>query len=360
MVGQQSESMRVVPDTSERCLSILLWNTCNAQCAHCGPLSAPSDKTRNSRELISRLIQEAESLYGPGWTLSLSGGEPFLHFEELTSIIREARSHNGYTTMISNAYWARDFECARQSLLPLVQNGLKILSISADSYHDPYISFDRVVNALRAGESLGLRMTVRCVGSATSSASEIMNRLRTAGVFYVHVMEMPLVREGRGALRPDNEYLLLEHLPEGRCPSASLTIDASSNAMVCCNGGGSDKSLQLGSAVTRTLSDLEYSFASDPVINFLKKSGPAAAIDFLDEQEQSEIRSDRYVNECDLCMKIFNGARGCLVRRQIESRFLSSMQGEIVRIKRVAENRQNTDQTGSVDELGLLVEQHAD
>jgi hypothetical protein len=252
-----------------------------------------------------------------------------LRYEELKSIVIEAHSKHGYTTLVTNAYWAISREAALAKIIPLVEHGLKIMSISSDVYHDPFIPFKRVATAVEIAQHVGLKVTIRSVGSKVAHASEIMDRLRNHGISYVDVMEMPLVPEGRGAKLPREDFLLSDKFPSGRCPSATMTMDASSNAMVCCNGGGSDPSLQLGNAENLSLLDLEYKFATDPVINFLRNNGPAKAIDFLPERERERFLASRYVNECDLCIRLFEGEQGMDLRKEIEEDFMVKMKSAV-------------------------------
>lgn len=253
----------------------------------------------------------------------MSGGEVFLYYDELKDLIELAFQNGGYTTLVTNGFWATSVDVAVEKLRPLVSSGLSFVSVSADKFHDPYVPFDRVVNTIKAAQAVGLRNSIRVVGSATSSAADIMSRLREAGVFYVDVMEMPLIREGRAALIPPSEFLVGSELPRGVCPSATLTINPAGDAMVCCNGGGSNASLTVGSIHSRTLEELEMRFASDPVLDFLNRYGPLNAVAKDEEMFAEIVAEGPFVSECELCTIAFRGERGRKLRSILEREFLN-------------------------------------
>src|ERR1700680_5314912 len=98
--------MATLPSSCQQTLGMLVWNTCNARCAHCGPESGPKDRTTLAHEKVIELISEASRIYDPGWCLSLSGGEIFIYYDRLREYVRLAYEGKGYSTLITNCFWA--------------------------------------------------------------------------------------------------------------------------------------------------------------------------------------------------------------------------------------------------------------
>lgn len=321
--------MRPIAIKTEDCLSLLIWNTCNARCAHCGPMSGPKDKTGITHEKTLDLIREAGHLYHRGWCLSLSGGEIFLHYDRLLEYASLAQSLGGYTTLITNGYWATSVAVAEEKLRPLKAADLRLLGLSADRFHEPYIPLQRIKNAITAANEIGIPVQLRSVASRSGRLSDVLKGIEDAHPWFVQFMEMPLIPDGRARDIDESELFLKDEIPGGACPAASLTLNPSGDAMVCCNGGGSYEPLQLGNIRNYSLRDLEYRFATDPTLLFLRNVGPKAVLEHLPKHERERLESKRYVNECHLCLEIFSGKYGGSAKRSIERDFLSTMASTI-------------------------------
>jgi hypothetical protein len=61
-----------------------------------------------------------------------------------------AKSFGLYSKVATNAYWAKTPKMALAKLGQLKENGLEILAVSADVYHQEFVPFQRVMNAVRA------------------------------------------------------------------------------------------------------------------------------------------------------------------------------------------------------------------
>ncbi|WP_417398207.1 radical SAM protein [Gimesia chilikensis] len=288
-------------------LSIMPWNTCNARCAHCGPDSGPHDKTGLSHNRVLELIRDASEEYQSPWCLSLSGGEIFLYYDRLLEYCKTASEGGGYTTLITNCYWAKTVERAKELLKPLIDNKLLILGVSYDKFHDPYIDPEYVKNAIRAARELHLKCHVRSVATKSNRMVDVMQRLTDGHLWYVDFMEMPCVPAGRAIKEVSaDELIFADEFPAGRCPAASLTINPKGDGMICCNSAGEIPEMNVGNVKEHSLPQLEDSFRFSPLVGFLCRKGPAAALDFLSDDEKLELKEKQYVSVCHLCHDIFN------------------------------------------------------
>lgn len=286
-------------------LALLPWNTCNARCAHCGPNSGPKDRTRIAHDDIMTLIREAGARYaGSEWCLSLSGGEIFLHYDELLSFCREAKKLGGYTTLITNGFWASSVERAVEMLRPLKDAELRILGMSVGQYHRQYIPPAHVANAIKAAREVGIRPHIRMASTKSFRLWQMMQELSQHGLWFVDFMEMPITPAGRAEFEIDVSELVLEdELPTGGCPAPGLTINPQGEGMYCCNGAG-EYGLSVGNIRDHTYGELEERFNGSLLLDFLLKFGPAKALDLLDSADAERLRAKKYVSVCHLCMEV--------------------------------------------------------
>lgn len=290
----------------ERGITIFPWNACNAQCAHCSQNSAPTDNTYISHDKMLSLIKEASEVYGAGWCLALSGGEVFLDYQRLVEYVKAVSNHDGVTNVITNCYWASSVERALELLKPLVSNNLRLLGISTDLFHKQFVSTDKIINAIQAAKLLNLPVNIRVVSTKSHRLSNILMEIERCEPWFVRFIEMPIIPVGRGSNLQETEFFLSDSLPEGTCRAPELAINSYGDAMICCNGGGDYKSLQLGNIANHKLSVIEEKFNNNKIIDFLVNKGPAKTLDFLDQPEKNWVESQKYVNVCHLCIKLFS------------------------------------------------------
>jgi hypothetical protein len=286
-------------------LAVLPWNTCNARCAHCGPNSGPKDRTRISHDDVIKLIREAGARYaGKDWCLSLSGGEIFLHYDELLRFCQEAKRLGGYTTLITNGFWATSVEKAEQMLTPLKAADLRILGMSVGRYHSEYIPPERVAFAIKAARRIGLRPHIRMAATKSFRLWQMMSVLAEHGLWFVDFMEMPITPAGRAEFEIDvNEFMVEDELPLGGCPAPGLTINPQGEGMFCCNGAG-EYGLSVGNIRNYSYDQLEERFDGSLLLDFLLKFGPAKALDLLEPDDAARLRTRKYVSVCHLCTEV--------------------------------------------------------
>lgn len=271
-------------------------------------MSGPKDRTRIAKDKVLNLIdQAAEKYFGSGkeWCLSLSGGEIFIHYDELLLFCQEAKKRNGYTTLITNCFWATSQDRARELLVPLKEAGLRVLGVSVGQYHREFIPLERVANAILAARSLSVQPHVRMASTTKMRLWQIMAELDRHGIWFVDFMEMPVTPAGRAEFEVPTAELLTsdEGIPAGRCPAPGLTINPSGRGMVCCNGAG-EYGLDVGSIYESSYSQLENEMEQSVLLRFLLTIGPSGLLEFLPQNERSRFEGRKYVSVCHLCFEL--------------------------------------------------------
>ncbi len=101
------------------------------------------------------IIDQARSL-GARW-VSFTGGEPFLEYRLLLSLVEYASGKGLYTEAVTNCSWAEDQRLAMDKLWPLVGAGLTAINMSVDDFHQEHIPLDRVRHCFQAAKTLNIK-----------------------------------------------------------------------------------------------------------------------------------------------------------------------------------------------------------
>ena len=135
---------------------------CTARCAHCITFAAPRVARKMPLETARRFVEDVRQT--PEFDgIVFTGGENFVHRDELLQLVRDCTRLGLKSEIISNAYWAASDAAARRMLTPFVDAGLDSLRISIDDYHIPYVPIPSVHIALRVMGQLGLLRQITCV-----------------------------------------------------------------------------------------------------------------------------------------------------------------------------------------------------
>jgi MoaA/NifB/PqqE/SkfB family radical SAM enzyme len=154
---------------------------CTARCDHCITFAGP--KVRRKMTLDdARLVVEAVAGVPQLDGIVFTGGENFIHRQELLELVRDCTERRLKSEVITNAFWATNPGAAREAIAPFREAGLNVLLVSIDRYHLPYVTTDRVHTALDAMRDVGFERHITCVVEqrnttyAPSRLSELVER----------------------------------------------------------------------------------------------------------------------------------------------------------------------------------------
>src|SRR5581483_3429437 len=136
--------------------------TCTARCDHCITIAGPKVRRKMTLEDARAVVQSVArvpQLDG----IVFTGGENFIHRDELLELVRDCTALGLKSEVITNAFWATSLSAAREALVPFREAGLGLVRISVDRFHLPYVATDRVHTALAALEAEGFQRFVTCV-----------------------------------------------------------------------------------------------------------------------------------------------------------------------------------------------------
>ena len=136
-------------------VSLFLSWKCNFACAHCGFSCGPDREEKMSLEDAAGYIDAAAE--NPDLQMiAFSGGEPFLYFDEVKTLMAHSYSKGLQGGITTNGYWASGYKETLAVLTGLQEIGLKNIITSFDDYHNRFVPAENISNIIRAASELGI------------------------------------------------------------------------------------------------------------------------------------------------------------------------------------------------------------
>jgi MoaA/NifB/PqqE/SkfB family radical SAM enzyme len=293
-------------------LEIVVTSRCNIKCRHCIYDCQFSSKEKLSKPIIKDLIRQAAKLPSLR-SVIFTGGEAFLEYENLVESIALCEELELESSIVTNGYWALNPHITKQKLKRL--NGLKILNVSTDSFHQEFVPLDRIRNIIKACNELGIECVVR-VSYLNDPAYEIgiikEQLIKLEGLYTISAM--PVAPFGRAAELMD-KFLFYEYNLYGIpcCGADNPVIDVNGDVKFCPGGLFShpDNSLlTVGNIFYETLEALKISTNFNPIVQMLRLRGPSGLVHLVRNQAIKEKMSfnlpqvEKIKDLCSLCKYI--------------------------------------------------------
>lgn len=299
-------------------VGLILTERCNATCSHCWFSSGPERTARMEPDEALDYIDQAREIPTVEW-ISFTGGEPFLLPEMLLKLVGHASRKGLRTECVTNCFWATTEGTAEGLLGRLVDEGLDVIDISADDFHQRHIPFDRVRNCYMAARRLGLKVVIMCA-VARSSRLRIGEVVRLLGDDGIRVLgseaptgetpsalgvETGFIPVGRGADIPEDEWLIGNGPLEGPCKLVlrDIAIAPSGKVLPCCSAAGLAQAAEVGNARSG-LRELIEETTRRTLFKVLSTKGPLGLKRLLGPG-----RRKGYVNRCHLCYDVLTDPR---------------------------------------------------
>jgi len=129
-----------------RSAGLLLTYKCNCACEFCYYNCCPEKNGLMPVDTAISAWQSLKILAGDSAKIHITGGEPFLYWEHLQEILKEAKKNNlGKVDLIeTDGYWATSEKIVRQRLKRLDELGMYRFKISTDPFHQEYVDMEPV------------------------------------------------------------------------------------------------------------------------------------------------------------------------------------------------------------------------
>ena len=255
--------------------------------------------------------QSLKTLAGNSAKIHITGGEPFLYWDEMVDILKTAQKEKlGKVDLIeTNGFWGKDKKVSRNRLKILNELGMQHLRISCDPFHQKYVDIESVRNlATAAKEILGEnRVLVRWENYLSNQAeTKSANNESQKEKYISAVNEYHCRFTGRAieklaklfACKPINTFT------SANCKSNFLGakgvhIDPYGNVF-----SGTCSGIILGNVNQTALEKIWQRFnpLENDLIKTLFENGPAG---LLDSYAKSDYKTEKvYTDKCHLCAAI--------------------------------------------------------
>jgi MoaA/NifB/PqqE/SkfB family radical SAM enzyme len=129
-----------------RSAGLLLTYKCNCACEFCYYNCSPDKGGLMPIETFINAWQSLKILADENAKIHITGGEPFLYWDHLQEVLKEARKQNlGEVDLIeTNGFWATSDKIIKQRLKRLDEFGMYRFKISTDPFHQEYVDIELV------------------------------------------------------------------------------------------------------------------------------------------------------------------------------------------------------------------------
>ncbi|MBN1573144.1 MAG: radical SAM protein [Deltaproteobacteria bacterium] len=294
-------------------ISFLLTRRCNARCRHCGawPASKRSgakpeaDSDFDTSDISDFIDQIAETPKIEA--VGLTGGEAFIVRDLLYCAVKRLRDKSIPYTIVTNAFWAKSLDAAREVLSDF-RDTIGI-GLSADTFHNEFIPIKNVVNAARAAESLKIPYIVRATMKADDTEEGLKTWFEEEGLPNLDIVQFaPVMYIGEAT-----EKMAPEEFPDQNpiAPCLSLRtpfIVPGGDVYACCGEAANiegEHPLHIGNMRETHLKDIIKRYDSDPFLKAIYTIGPRAMFDLLDERPET-LRDELLLRSpCGTCRLLF-------------------------------------------------------
>ncbi len=291
-----------------RNVGLLVTFHCQATCAHCILRAGPDRHEEVSLEDAYNWIRQiADYRDHYVYVLSLTGGEPFYNLKLLREVMEFATECKLYISVITNGFWATSREKAKQILKSLPE--ICFISISTDLYHQVYIPFEYVKNAIWATQECGIPHYISIITDNKKSReyqqlnAEILKIAKPENI--LTGITFPVGRASD--IKSQLKYSLTHIPPKEVCAAASSPCIFPDGRVFGCIGPLIDlrdkQPLFLGNVRESSIEDVFNRAETNAVLHALRLWGPKKLITMLREAGLGRNLPKEYISGsvCNAC-----------------------------------------------------------
>jgi len=303
-------------------LTIEYLNRCNLNCAHCA-VSASSNLSDKVRLVDAKEWVAVAKRYGIT-ELYISGGEPFLEFEELCDLVKYSHLLGIKSTVYTNAFWATSPENTRNHLLPLRESGLDCLHTSLDCFHEKEgISLQNLVNVASVAREMDLKVILNIV--QTKDKEIDYNFIKRTFEKHAVNMEYSFAKSVGRASELSGKAFIREkrcNMKKGCRYYANPLISAKGEVFAC--GGayllaGAHNPLKLGNVHEIPLSDIIERFFNLKLMHSVATFGPFFLYELVAKERRLPVKN-KFSCICEFCSYLLNDEENArIIQKKLEN-----------------------------------------
>ena len=250
--------------------------------------------------------------------VAITGGEPFLYYEEIVSIWEQLGKNRLPFRIVTSAVWGRDFTKACEKLKTLKSLGLNLLGVSYDDSHAKFVERKTVENVLRAADDLEIPCQV--VGNFWQKSRSVQDLLTIPTNHFFEVESshvFPIGRAADAGITPESHGIVPE-LSKFKCIYRKnfydIAIYPDGELYPCCSGGFQVKGkLSVGNLNKTPLQTLLDRAHADVYVRIVKEKTFQFLYDLVRERRPKLFpglpKFENMVTGCQLCQAIHGDDR---------------------------------------------------
>jgi YydG family peptide modification radical SAM enzyme len=238
-------------------------------------------------------------------TVSFTGGEPFLTFQDLEEFIELASQSGKRVTTITNGFWARDYSIAFDKLSRLKALGLSHISLSHDNYHHEFVKSEYVKIVLEAAVQLEISTTLSMVVKKDEKVGHLIDSIGS-GLYGPEIYVVPCLPAGGASIVFNDEDFHRTLSIEGlRCIyDGNIIVSYDGFIYPCCSQMILDTGLTVGSFERLSLSQALDKINNNSLLYLLRNEKFDFFIDIA-INKLGMVLPEKVVNVCELCAILF-------------------------------------------------------
>ncbi len=256
--------------------------------------------TENKTMDLATARESIRNLAAAGVTgISFTAGEPFLFFDDLLELVDLCRQYNIYSRIVTNSFWARTPETARERLDQLKLCGLRQLRMSFSRWHQEHVPCSNILNAVEGCRQTGIDSFISFVTDFSEEDDPYEQFLRDHALKF---FPEPLIYAGRA--EGFGRKNLFTDYQENRC-AMNPYLAPDLNLYACCDAGShftTTNFFQLGSLKEHSCEQLLSQSENHPLYNCIRSLGITTIASFAGIKAREIIT----YRKCDLCKKLFD------------------------------------------------------
>ena len=283
---------------------------CNIQCRHCFSFSGPNNKKNKPDDShMIQIINEMQDLNINN--INISGGEPFIYFNTILKLVKEARYRNIKTISIcTNGYWANSTKNCENILRKLKKAGFMNnigyqndhIRVSAGIFHQEFIPLETILNLIYVYYDFFRKPLIVDFEYFEDHPEEkdkiiyIIRHNKLEGKIEM-VFRSNILGIGRGRELSDN--LKTKNIERFfRCDKINqIVFNPDGCVKPCCGSNVFNKGLIIGNVYNDNLHVLVKNMQNNPILQFISTMPFRKIYDYLDKQPKAE----GYHGLCSIC-----------------------------------------------------------
>lgn len=286
-------------------IGILLSNKCTATCKTCCFSCSPDCKTTIDFEQIKKYIRSTESIEDIQ-SISFSGGEAFLFYDELKELISICKSIGKKALVITNAFWCTTLEETEKKLDELVEAGLNVISVSYDEFHSEFVCTDNIRNLLHVARKKHILNAIQSVRVKGDGGISWINEL-DEDLYDVALDFMLGCPVGRAADEIEQErYIRKTDARSCLCRAhKTFCVDYNGDIWPCCSVYMHKIALKIGNIKEINCEQTLQNLKNNNFLFMLRNKGFEYFIDIAKNKLKMSV-PDKVISSCELCQLFFN------------------------------------------------------